>query len=63
MKILKLFVALFLLGATSTAQQSEEVLPRFMTEAEKEKRESYTFTSLTKGTETPPPFENLRSMA
>lgn len=46
----------------ATAQTSEEILPRFMTEAEKAKMGSYSFPQA-KGIETPPPFQNLRTMA
>lgn len=46
----------------ATAQEAEEILPRFMTEAEQAKMGSYSF-SQAKGIETPPPFENLRTMA
>jgi agmatine/peptidylarginine deiminase len=50
------------LSLLATAQTSEEILPRFMTEAEKAKMGSYSFPQA-KGIETPPPFQNLRTMA
>ncbi len=56
-------IALSFMGLAMTAQETEEILPRFMTEAEKLKLESYTFSSSSKSTASPPPFENLRTMA
>lgn len=46
----------------ATAQEADEILPRYMTEAEKAKMSTYNFAQA-KGIETPPPFENLRTMA
>ena len=60
----KIFTSLSILAVSllATAQEAEEILPRFMTEAEQAKMGSYSF-SQAKGIETPPPFENLRTMA
>jgi agmatine/peptidylarginine deiminase len=60
----KIFTTLSILSVSllATAQEAEEILPRFMTEAEQAKMGSYSF-SQAKGIETPPPFENLRTMA
>jgi len=44
------------------AQEADDILPRYMTEAEKAKMSTYNFAQA-KGIETPPPFENLRTMA
>ncbi|MFT6997642.1 MAG: agmatine deiminase [Cryomorphaceae bacterium] len=55
-------LSLLALSLLATAQESEEILPRFMTDAEEAKMGSYSF-SQAKGIETPPPFENLRTMA
>ncbi len=60
----RIFTSLSILALSllATAQESEEILPRFMTEAEKAKMGTYSF-SQAKGIETPPPFDNLRTMA
>ncbi|MFT5973758.1 MAG: agmatine deiminase, partial [Cryomorphaceae bacterium] len=60
----KIFTSLSILAVSllATAQEAEEILPRFMTEAEQAKMGSHSF-SQAKGIETPPPFENLRTMA
>ncbi|MGB6037176.1 MAG: agmatine deiminase family protein, partial [Cryomorphaceae bacterium] len=60
----RIFTSLSILAISllATAQESEEILPRFMTEAEKAKMGTYSFPQA-KGIETPPPFQNLRTMA
>ncbi|MCZ4407493.1 agmatine deiminase family protein [Cryomorphaceae bacterium 1068] len=55
-------LSIFALSFTAFSQESEQVLPRYMTEAEKAKMSTYNF-SQAKGIETPPPFDNLRTMA
>ncbi|MCH2215318.1 MAG: agmatine deiminase family protein [Flavobacteriales bacterium] len=63
MKICLLVPALVLLATSINAQHSLEILPRYMNESEKQKMQNYSFPLLEKGTETPPPFDNLRTMA
>jgi agmatine/peptidylarginine deiminase len=55
-------LGLFSICFLATAQEADEILPRYMTEAEKAKMSTYNFAQA-KGIETPPPFENLRTMA
>src|SRR6056297_1614993 len=62
MKTVFTTITLVALSLLAIAQESEEILPRFMTEAEKAKMGTYAFPQA-KGIETPPPFENLRNMA
>ncbi|MEM9053238.1 MAG: agmatine deiminase family protein, partial [Bacteroidota bacterium] len=63
MKILNLLVALFLLATISNAQEAEEALPRYWTEAEKQQMRDSKTTFEPKNNAIPPPFDNLRTMA
>lgn len=62
MKIFFTIFGLLVCNFLAVAQQTEEILPRYMTDTEEAKLKSYRFPQA-KGIETPPPFENLRTMA
>src|SRR5690606_37384607 len=60
---MKTFYTLFFtLIAHLLFAQRETILPRFLTEAETEAMKTYQFPT-NRGIETPPDFENLRTMA
>jgi hypothetical protein len=59
-----LFAAATMLALQSFGQVSPEILPHYMTEAEKAALERLDFAPVvTRGIETPPPFDGLRTMA
>ena len=57
-----LYFLLCLMWSTALFAQSEENLPRYMTDSEREMMTNYHFPT-NRGIENPPEFENLRNMA
>jgi len=55
-------LVLSLLITFSTSAQTDDILPRYMTEAEKRSLDDYNLPG-SRGLVEPPPFENLRTMA
>ena len=56
------YLLLFALSGNILFAQSETILPRYLTSGEREEMKTYQFPT-NRGIETPPEFENLRTMA